>query len=106
MALEILTTANFDKRVTSGGGVVVVDVWATGSALCEQMAPILDALSDEYTKKATWFKLDADENSGIVSKYSVSSIPTLLVFKGGALVHSITDAKPKEILIEELSKFF
>lgn len=102
MALETLTADNFDKRVTSAEGVVIVNVWATSSGAS---APALDELTNEYAKKATWFKLDADENPVIVRKYDVSGTPTLLVFKGGSVIHSINGDKPKAELVELLSKF-
>lgn len=106
MALEVLTTAEFDDKVTSANGVVIVDIWATWCGPCKQLVPILDMLSGEYADKATWFKVDADANPATVEKYGVSSVPTVLVFKDGVVVHSITGAKPKATLVEEFSKFF
>jgi thioredoxin 1 len=106
MALEVLTTADFDDKVVNAEGTVIVDIWATWCGPCKQLAPILNMLSEENADKASWFKVDADANPDTVSKYGVSSIPTLLVFKGGEVLHSITGAKPKSVLQEELNKFF
>lgn len=106
MAMLEVTTEDFAAQVLNAEGVVVVDIWATWCGPCRQLSPILDKFSEDFADKAAWFKLDADANPATVQEFGVTSIPTVLVFKAGEVVHSVIGAKPMAVLREELSKFF
>jgi thioredoxin 1 len=69
------------------------------------LSPIVGQLSEQHVGEVTFFKLNADDNAATLDKYGVSSVPTLLVFKQGEVVHSITGAKPKAVLLTELADF-
>jgi thioredoxin 1 len=68
------------------------------------LSPTIDALAAEYEGKAVFGKLNTDENFQTASKYRISSIPTVLYFKGGELVSKTIGALPKQALESEVRK--
>lgn len=91
-----LTTASFEGVV--GSGVTLVDFWAEWCAPCKMMTPVIDALSEEYDGKATVGKVNIDEESDLATKFGVSSIPTLLVFKDGEIAKKFVGVTSKDEL--------
>jgi len=69
------------------------------------MNPVIDALSEGYNGKIVFGKLNVDENREISAKYSVMSIPTLLIFKNKTLMETVVGAVSKEQLKEKLGKY-
>ena len=89
------TDANFDSEVLQSGIPVLVDFWATWCAPCKAIAPLIDAIADEYAGKIKVGKVNVDENQGTPSKYGVRGIPTLILFKNGAVFEQVVGAVPK-----------
>ena len=70
---------------------------------CKKLSPILDEISDEH---GLWVgKINVDENPVQSTKFSVTSIPAVVLFKGGKPVKTIIGAHPKHKLIQELSEW-
>lgn len=84
-----LSTENFDAEVLKSESPVLVDFWAEWCGPCKMLAPVLDDLAAEFDGKAKIGKVNIDNHQQLSVQYGVSSIPTLLVFKGGQ-VHSQT----------------
>ena len=84
--------------------LVVVDCWAPWCAPCLMVAPIVEELAKEYQGKIVFGKLNTDENRETMRKYSIMSIPTLLIFKSGKLVDRSVGAMPKEVLEPDITK--
>lgn len=82
MILEKST--DFENIISKG--TVLVDFFATWCGPCKMLAPVLEELAEEYKEKITILKIDVDEFSPIASKFSVFSIPTLILFKDGEIV--------------------
>jgi thioredoxin 1 len=102
MANEIeITAANFEAEVTNSDVPVLVDFWAEWCMPCKMVAPVLKEISEEYAGKLKIGKLDVDANGELAMKFSVQSIPTLMLFKNGAEVARKVGAVPKPA-IEEL----
>ena len=98
----IVTDESFD-RVLDSHNLVLIDFWAPWCGPCLQVSPILDEISKE---KGLWVgKLNVDENPIKSKEYSVHSIPTMVLFKSGKPVKTITGAKPKHLLLKELSEW-
>jgi thioredoxin 1 len=98
----IVTDESFDN-VLKTHDLVLVDFWAPWCGPCLKMSPILDEISEE---RGLWVgKLNVDENPIKSLEYSVSSIPYMVLFKSGKPVKYITGAKPKHIMLEELSEW-
>lgn len=92
-----ITKENFQAEVEQAQGTVLVDFWAQWCGPCRMQAPILEAFAGEHSDIKV-AKCDVDENPELAEKFSIMSIPSLLVFKGGNLVKSAVGLHDKEAL--------
>ncbi len=82
-ALDV-TEETFQGEVLDSDKPVLVDFWATWCGPCKAMGPAVDKLAAEMDGNVKVVKVDIDSNPGIASQFGVMSIPTFIVFKGGA----------------------
>lgn len=94
--------SSFEQIVLKADKPVLVDFWADWCKPCKMIAPILDELSEEYSDRISFVKLDVDQNQKVAAKYRVMSIPTLLIFKNGEPVSNIVGLRPKGDLKKSL----
>lgn len=99
-----VTDSNFDDEVVKSGIPVLVDFWAVWCGPCRMQDPILEEVIKLYEGKVKIAKLNVDENPQTAQKYSIMSIPTLLLFKGGEVAKQMIGVQSKEILEEEFKK--
>jgi thioredoxin 1 len=98
----IVTDESFDS-VLKNHKLVLIDFWAPWCGPCKRISPILDEISSE---RGLWVgKLNVDENPIKSAEYSVTSIPYMVLFKSGVPVKTISGAKPKHVMLEELSEW-
>jgi len=102
--IKELTDANFETEVLKSEVPTLVDFWAVWCGPCKQIAPMVDALADDYKGRVKVAKLDVDHNQVMAQQYGVKSIPTLLIFKGGKVVGQMVGAMPRSKLETELKK--
>jgi len=102
--IKELTDANFETEVLKSEVPPLVDFWAVWCGPCKQIAPMVDALADDYKGRVKVAKLDVDHNQVMAQQYGVRSIPTLLIFKGGKVVGQMVGAMPRSKLETELKK--
>ncbi|OYV23918.1 MAG: thioredoxin [Acidimicrobiales bacterium 20-64-4] len=100
--ISTLTDATFEETVRGASKPVLVDFWAEWCGPCKMIAPILEEIAVEQVEKLSIAKLDVDANVATATKYSVMSIPTLLLFKDGEVVARLVGAKPKGALLQEI----
>lgn len=82
--MKLEKSTDFENLIASG--VTLVDFFATWCGPCKMLSPVLDELAEEYQDKIKILKIDVDEFSSIANKFSVYSIPTLILFKDGEMV--------------------
>jgi thioredoxin 1 len=97
-----LTDKNFDEAVNLSGKCLVY-FWAEWCGPCKRYSPILADIQSEYGIQI--FKVNADENPVKSSEFSVSSIPTVVLFEGGQPVKTVVGAMPKHLIAKELSQW-
>ena len=98
----ILKDNNF-KEALEGNSLILVDCWADWCGACTKLSPILDEISNDTGLLVG--KLNVDDNPQKSFEFSVSSIPTMVLFKDGQPVKTIVGAKPKHMLLKELSEW-
>ena len=99
----MIITDNTFNEVINDNDLVLVDFWADWCGPCKMLSPILDEISEE--RGLLIGKLNIDENPAKMEEYSVYSIPTMVLFKSGQPVKTIIGAKPKHLLLKELSEW-
>ena len=104
MVIDI-SDQNFEDEVLKSTLPVMVDLWAPWCGPCRMIAPVVEKLAEKYDQKFKFCRLNVDENPKTASTYRVMSIPTLMFFKDGKVVDTVTGAVPEGALqpkIEEL----
>ncbi|MGA7934612.1 MAG: thioredoxin [Kovacikia sp.] len=85
----------FDTLLTNRP-MLVVDCTASWCGPCRLVAPLMDQLAEDYSDRASVFKLDLDTNKLIAKRFEVRSIPAVMFFKQGELVETLVGVKPYE----------
>ena len=101
---KIISQNEFQSVVLDSKLPVVVDFFATWCGPCKMIAPVLDQLSVEYEGKVTIVKVDVDDAMALSDAFEIVSVPTLLFFKNGALVHQMVGAGSKAMLKAAIEK--
>lgn len=83
MSAVDVTDEEFEDKVLKSEKPVLVDFWAEWCGPCKMAGPVLDELSEEYKDKLSVVKVNVDENSKTTQRYSIMSIPTVVLFKNG-----------------------
>ena len=95
-----LTVDNFKSEVLESDKPVLVDFWATWCGPCRMIAPIIEEIANELSSTVKVGKVNVDEQEELAVKYGISSIPTLLLFKGGEVVKKTLGYMPKEAVLK------
>ena len=103
MAALNLSQENFDQEVIKSATPVLVDFWAEWCGPCRVVGPIVDQLAAELQGKLKVAKLNVDDNQELAAQFSVMSIPTLIIFKGGKPVEQMVGAMPKDQLLKKIN---
>ncbi|MCF7894960.1 MAG: thioredoxin [Candidatus Omnitrophica bacterium] len=104
MAIEV-TNANFDSEVLKSEIPVLIDFWAPWCGPCKTVAPVLEEIEKEIGGKAKVCKVNLDEAPEIATKYSIMSIPTLMIVKDGNIMDTKVGALSKEELLKLLNQY-
>ena len=102
MAELILTKENFDSEVNFSKYPILIDFWAPWCAPCRMLAPIITQIAEEFEGKIKVARINVDEEPEIAARFSVFSIPTLVLVKYGSAVASAIGFRSKSDIIDTL----
>jgi thioredoxin 1 len=97
-----VTDETFEQMVLNATLPTLVDFWAPWCGPCRMVAPIVEDLAKVYDGKATFVKVNTDENIEIAGRLGIMGIPTLILFKGGEEVDRVVGFVPRRVLEEKL----
>lgn len=101
--LEI-TDETFENEVEKEEQLTLVDFWATWCGPCRKLSVLLEEIAGEFEGKVKFAKIKADENTKTAQKYSISGVPSILIFKNGEPVERMVNIVPKSVIINNLNK--
>jgi thioredoxin 2 len=90
----------------AGNRPVLVDCWAPWCGPCRMIGPTIDQLAAESGGRYVVAKLNVDENPETASRFNISSIPALLLFKNGQLAEQLVGLQPKQVIADRLGALF
>jgi thioredoxin 1 len=96
------TDATFKTDVLDSAAPVLVDFWAPWCGPCRMVGPIIESIGTKAVGKAKVFKLNVDENPGTASKYGITGIPTVIVFKNGQVDKQFVGVQPEQVYASAL----
>ena len=98
------TDDNFESEVLKSSTPVLVDFWAEWCMPCRMLAPTIEKIAKDYAGKVKVGKLDTDANRDVAAKYSISAIPTVILFKGGEVKKKFVGLTSKDDLSKAMNE--
>ncbi|HNZ32639.1 MAG TPA: thioredoxin [Candidatus Cloacimonas sp.] len=105
MSIVAVNSSTFEEEVLKSSLPVLVDFWAPWCGPCKALSPTVDKVANETAGKVKVVKVNVDEAQDIAAKYSIMSIPTLLVFVNGVVSDQLIGLVQKDKIMEKLNKF-
>lgn len=99
-----ITNDNFEEEVLRSSVPVLVDIYSESCVPCKLLHNILLDISSEYDNKVKFCTANMEDNSTLISEFTVYSVPTLLFFKDGNMVYKKNGLKTKESLIKDIEE--
>ena len=102
---QVISSDEFNNLVDNIEGIAVVDFFATWCGPCKMLAPVFQEVGNELEGKAKFYKIDIDESLDIARQFSVSTVPTVIIFKNGEPVERLVGFMPKENLASKIKEY-
>lgn len=99
-----VSDGSFEDDVLQSEQPVLVDFWAVWCAPCRMIAPIVEAVAEQYHGSASVVKINVDENPSTAQRFGIKGIPTLILFRNGKEQERIVGATSKDALVRLIEK--
>src|ERR1700752_4230300 len=100
---RVVTDDSFEAEVLASPAPVIVEFWAEWCGPCRMVAPVLEAIADDYAGRVGLVKVNSDENPLTVRPSGVLHAPTICVFSAGEVVRQVIGAKSKAALLRDFA---
>ncbi len=97
--------STFDSEVLNAEKPVLVDFWAAWCGPCRLVSPVVESFGEKHGDRIAVAKVNTDDNQQLAMRYSIFSIPTLIVFQNGREAARLVGYMPEEVMEERLSRF-
>ncbi|HJG95939.1 MAG TPA: thioredoxin [Romboutsia timonensis] len=102
---QVINSEEFNNLVENTEGIAVVDFFATWCGPCKMLAPVFQEVGNEFEEKADFYKVDIDESLDIARQFSVSTVPTVIIFRNGEPIERLVGFMPKENLAAKIKEY-
>ena len=102
---QVISSNEFNNLVQNAEGIAVVDFFATWCGPCKMLAPVFQEVGNELDGKAKFYKIDIDASLDIARQFSVSTVPTVIIFRNGEPIERLVGFMPKENLLSKIREY-